>query len=334
MSAQGSESFAVDEADDVDAGLSGHTFKGFGTSIGVWTTEPLLLDQLDRSVRAWVDRVSAACNRFDETSDISLANNAAGVAVPVSRELRGAFQAATSMALLTDGLYDPAVGTAVVNAGYDRTFESVAAEGPGPKGPGQPGGAWRLVEVDDAASTMRVPKGFRVDLGGSAKGWAVDVATEGLRGSLLADYPDSGICISAGGDMAVAGTPPAGGWPVRISERLDRPGIQGDGEVRLLRGAIATSGATARSWRHGDEPGHHIVDPRTGHPGSSRWALVTVFADTCLVADTFATAAWLLDGDAVDWLSSWGVGARLMDQDGGIVLVGDLKTWVAGELPR
>jgi FAD:protein FMN transferase len=333
MSALRSEDSVPNYWFDPEARIYGHTFGGFGTSIGVWTTEPALLDQLDASVRAWVARVSAACNRFDPTSDISLANDAAGVAVHVSQELRGAFQAATSMALLTDGLYDPAVGTAVVNAGYDRTFESVAAEGPGPKGPGQLGGAWRVVEIDNASSTMRVPKGYRLDLGGSAKGWAVDVALEGMRTSLLVDYPDAGVCISAGGDMAVAGKAPASGWPVRISERLDRPGTLADGEVRLLRGAIATSGATARSWRRGDEMGHHIVDPRTGRPGSSRWALVTVLADTCLVADTFATAAWLLDGEAVDWLTSWGVGARLIDQDGGAVIVGDLETWLAGELP-
>jgi thiamine biosynthesis lipoprotein len=334
MSAQRSQDADIDYGSDPGAQVYGHAFSGFGTSIGIWTTEPALLAQLDASVRAWVDRVSAACSRFDETSDISRANQATGLAVRVSQELRGAFQAASCMALLTDGLYDPAVGTAVVNAGYDRTFESVAAQGPGPKGPRQLGGAWRRVELDHRASTMRVPEGYRLDLGGSAKGWAVDVALEGVRGSLLMDHPDAGVCISAGGDMAVAGKAPAGGWPVRISERLDRTGTLDEGEVHLLRGAIATSGATARSWRHGNEVGHHIVDPRTGRPGSSRWALVTVLADTCLVADTFATAAWLLDGDAVDWLSSWGVGARLMDQDGGVVLVGDLKNWLAGELPR
>ena len=306
----------------------GESFHGFGTTIGAWTTEPLLLARLGPWLKAWVERVEAACSRFSPTSDLSRANAAAGTPVQVRRELLSAFQAAASMAEVTDGLYDPAVGTAVIEAGYDRTFEAVVADGPGPRGPGQPGGGWRKVAVDEQASTITVPEGYRLDLGGSAKGWAVDVALEALQKSLLADYPDAGVCISAGGDMAVAGVRPAGGWPVVISERLDRSIATSEGYVRLARGAIATSGATARSWSDGRLPGHHIIDPRTGVPGTSGWALVSIFADTCLVADTAATAVWLLDGEAPAWLEAWGLGARLVDRDGRETMVGDLGAWL------
>lgn len=306
----------------------GESFHGFGTSIGVWTTEPALLSHLGPRLQAWVERVEAACSRFSPASDLSRANAAAGSPVEVSQELLSAFQAAAGMAMVTDGLYDPAVGTAVIEAGYDRTFEAVVVDGPGPRGPGQPGGGWRQVEVDAQASTITVPEGYRLDLGGSAKGWAVDVFLEGLRNSVLAEYPDAGVCLSAGGDIAVAGVSPAGGWPVVISERLDRSVATNEGYIRLTRGAIATSGATARSWSDGHLPGHHIIDPRTGAPGTSRWALVSIFADTCLVADTVATAVWLLDGDAPERLDSWGLGARLVDRDGRETLVGDLGSWL------
>jgi thiamine biosynthesis lipoprotein len=311
-----------------DRAVVGESFHGFGTTIGIWTTEPVLLAHLGPWLKGWVERVEAACSRFSPTSDLSRANAAAGTPVVVSQDLLSAFQAAAGMAEITDGLYDPAVGTAVIEAGYDRTFEAVAAEGPGPRGPGQRGGAWRQVEVDAQASTITVPPGYRLDLGGSAKGWAVDVALEGLRTSLLTDNPDAGICISAGGDIAVAGTGPAGGWPVIISERLDRSIATSEGYIRLARGAIATSGATARRWSDGRTPGHHIIDPRTGLPGSSRWALVSIFADTCLVADTVATAVWLLDAEAPEWIDSWGLGARLVDLDGNETRVGDLGSWL------
>jgi thiamine biosynthesis lipoprotein len=311
-----------------DPRVGGESFHGFGTSIGVWTTEPALLAQLGPWLKAWVEQVETACSRFSATSDLSRANAAAGRPVHVSQELLSAFQAAAGMAELTDGLYDPAVGTAVIEAGYDRTFEAVAAEGPGPRGPGQRGGGWRKVEVDEQASTITVPEGFRLDLGGSAKGWAVDVALDSLRESLLADYQDAGVCISAGGDIGVAGPSPRGGWPVIISERLDRSVATGEGYIRLARGAVATSGATARSWTDGRLPGHHIIDPRTGVPGTSRWALVSIFADTCLVADTVATAVWLLDADAPERLDAWGLGARLLDRDGTETLVGDLGSWL------
>ncbi|MHB8507806.1 MAG: FAD:protein FMN transferase [Candidatus Dormibacteria bacterium] len=302
--------------------LAGRTFQGFGSLIGVWTTEPTLLEHLEAFLRSWVARVDAGCNRFAADSDLSRANANAGSAVVVGPELLGAVRAACAMAEFTDGLYDPTVGAAVVNAGYDRSFELIRSEGPGPLGPAC-GGAWWRVDVDALASTLTVPAGFRLDLGGSAKGWAVDVALAGLRESILADHPEVGVCISAGGDLGVAGAMPAGGWPVTISERLDgNLGVLGTG-IMLRRGALATSGASVRSWGSGPEAGHHVIDPRSGRPGKSRWAIVSVFAESCLVADAAATAVWLLDGDAPDWVEGVGLCARLVDREGRSVIVGD-----------
>ena len=204
----------------------------------------------------------------------------------------------------------------------------MVVDGPGPRGPGQRGGGWRKVEVDEQASTITVPQGYRLDLGGSAKGWAVDVALESVRKSFLADYPAAGVCISAGGDIAVAGLQPggrlAGDYPANASTARSPPARAISG----WPGGDRPSGATARSWSDGRLPGHHIIDPRTGRPGRSGWALVSIFADTCLVADTVATAVWLLDADAPDWLDSMGLGARLLDQDGRETLVGDLGSWL------
>jgi thiamine biosynthesis lipoprotein len=131
-----------------------------------------------------------------------------------------------------------------------------------------------------------------------------------------------GLCISAGGDIAVAGPPTEGGWPVRLSEVLDSEAGPGDEWVALRSGAIATSGALRRRWTMSDGEAHHIIDPRTGAPGRSCWRLVTVMADQCLVADTAATAAWLLGEEAPRWLASIGVQARLVANDGTITRVG------------
>ena len=218
-------------------------------------------------LEAWVARVEAACSRFSPTSDLSRANDAAGSAVAVSPELLAAYEAAAGMALRTNGLYDPTVGTAVIDAGYDRTFEAIVAEGPGRRGPGQRGGAWRQVDVDLRASTIAVPQGYRLDLGGSAKGWAVDSALMTLCGSLLVDYPDAGVCISAGGDIAVAGISPAGGWPVTISERLDRStrGRRGPGSAPARRDRHQRRHGPPVDRRRGNGPPHH----RSAH-GSPR----------------------------------------------------------------
>jgi thiamine biosynthesis lipoprotein len=312
--------------------VSGETFRGFGTTVGGWTTDPSQGERLAAFLRGWVEVVEAACSRFRDDSDISRANAGAGAAVAVSQTLLDATEAAIRMAKLTDGLCDPTLGGAVINAGYDRTFEAVAAEGPGPDGPPQPGGAWRRLLIDREAATITVPAGYRLDLGGSAKGWAVDSALKALGGSLLRENPEAGICISAGGDLAVTGTPPSQGWPITVRERLDDGG-EDDAEVFLTRGAVATSGATARRWQRGGVVGHHIIDPRTGRPGNSPWRLVTVFGDSCLLADAAASTAWLLGTAAEAWLSGLGLGARLVDASGRATVTGSLDGRVTGALP-
>jgi thiamine biosynthesis lipoprotein len=317
---------------EVAGAISGRTFSGFGTTIGSWTTNPELVDHVDGFMRNWVATVEQACSRFLPDSDISRANDSAGNTVLVSQTLLNATEAAMAMADLTNGLCDPTVGEAVINSGYDRTFTAIEADGPGPEGPSKLGGAWPQLMVDNEASTITVPAGYRLDLGGSAKGWAVDAALAALSRSLLDQSPHTGICISAGGDLAVAGRAPAGGWPVTIRERLDADAGDPGSDVFLGHGAVATSGATARRWQRGDSVGHHIIDPRTGQPGSSRWELVTVFSDRCLVSDVAATTAWLLGNDAEAWLRSLGLAARMVDRDGTTSTVGNLGDWLTGAI--
>jgi thiamine biosynthesis lipoprotein len=311
-------------ATPVPPAIAGRTFHGFGTTVGTWTTDPTLVAPLDLLMREWVDAVESACSRFRADSDISRINAAAGTPVEVGPVLIDALTAAVDMARLTAGMCDPTLGVAVVSAGYDRTFEQIEAMGPGPASPAAAGGAWDRVEIDRAASTVMVPAGFALDLGGSAKGWAVDVALDRARRTLLDGRRDAGVCISAGGDLGVAGAAPGAGWPVTIRERLD--GASGAGaEVFLRRGGVATSGATVRQWSRGGVRGHHIIDPRTGTPGRSPWSLVTIFADSCLLADVSATTAWLLGWDGIDWIETIGQAARLVDHDGREFLVGDIS---------
>jgi len=305
----------------------GRTFRGFGTTVGVWTTEPALLPALVDLLERWVVTVESVASRFDPQSDLSRANQRSGEDVPVSPILVSAVESALEMAAATGGLCDPTVGLNVIAAGYDQSFELLSVVGPGPTVPHHPGGGWQLVRVNVENSTVRVPEGFQLDLGGSAKGWAVDRAIEVIDNTLLPAFPGAGVCVSAGGDLAVVGLPPGGGWPITIRERLESPEGVPDRLVRLQRGAMATTGATQRQWQRDGATGHHVIDPRTGEPGDSNWALVTTFADSCLLSDAMATAAWLLGPGAPRRLERCGVGARLLDGNGTEVVVGDLTRW-------
>jgi len=63
---------------------------------------------------------------------------------------------------------------------------------------------------------------------------------------------------------------------------------------------------------------HHILDPRTGYPAKPVWRTVSVAAVTCADANTAATAAIIRGRQALPWLSSLGLSARLVAQDGTI----------------
>jgi thiamine biosynthesis lipoprotein len=111
------------------------------------------------------------------------------------------------------------------------------------------------------------------------------------------------VLVSLGGDVAVAGQAPAGGWPIRID--TDGP------TVALSAGGLASSSTTVRTWRAGALRLHHIVDPRTGRPAETSWRTVSVAAASCVDANTASTAAVVLGDHAPEWLAARELPARL-----------------------
>jgi FAD:protein FMN transferase len=115
---------------------------------------------------------------------------------------------ALDVAAATDGVFDPTLGAEIATLGYDVTFDRIDHAG-SRNGTRVVGGAWRQVEVDDAARTITLPAGARFDLGGIAKGMAVDASLSPLVG-----VGAETALVNAGGDMAVSGPlDQAEGWP-------------------------------------------------------------------------------------------------------------------------
>ena len=131
-----------------------------------------------------------------------------------------------------------------------------------------------------------------------------------------------GVLVSLGGDIAVGGTAPRGGWPVTVAERPDGGDAPGSQLIRLAGGAVATSSVTCRRWRRGGRELHHIVDPRTGLPAVGPWRTVSVAAQTCADANAAATAAIVAGKRAEGWLAAAGVPARLVGYDGQVRRLG------------
>ena len=130
------------------------------------------------------------------------------------------------------------------------------------------------------------------------------------------------MLVNLGGDIAVAGSPPAAGWRVEIVADPADGGRRGL-SIALRDGGLATSSTGSRAWRRGARTLHHIVDPRTGRSADSCWAAVSVAAATCVDANAASTAAIIRSAAATGWLASLGLPARLVGTDGTIITTGE-----------
>ena len=277
------------------------------------------------AARAAVERelaaIGAACSRFREDSELARVNARAGSAVPVSTLLIDALEVALRAAELTAGDVDPTVGRALELSGYDRDWRELrdagSARREAPTVVARTRPAWRAVCVDRAAGTIRLPARARLDLGATAKAWAADRAARAA-----ARAGGCGALVGVGGDIATCGSPPAGGWLVRVTDdhRSD-PSAPGE-TVSIRDGGLATSSTAVRRWLRAGASMHHIIDPRTGAPVRGTWRTVSVAAADCTQANIAATAALVRAGAAAAWLDGLGLPARLIDWEGRTTLVG------------
>jgi thiamine biosynthesis lipoprotein len=287
------------------------SFEAFGSTAVVAVGEEAALDPACAAVKEVVEDFDRACSRFRDDSELSLVNAGAGSPVRVSPLLIDAVTAALRAAQLTDGDVDPTVGAALIALGYDRDFALVGSSQPSARFAAVPG--WRTVELDADASTIRVPRGVSLDLGATAKALAADRAAAAARSAA-----PSAVLVSLGGDLAIAGEPPAEGWRVRVTDD-HRAGIESPGQwITLQSGGLATSSTTARRWRTGSRSAHHLIDPASGTSTNGAWRTVSVTAASCLDANIASTAAIVRGERAVPWLESLGLPSRLVAVDGSV----------------
>lgn len=294
-----------------------HSFRALGTTALVAVTRDEALADAHASLEREVAELDCACSRFRPDSELVRANARAGETVEVSETLAAAVNAGLEAARSTGGIVDPTLGADLRAAGYDRTFALVRTRDHWTFEP-QPRrhDAWQDVELDVEHRLLRVPRGCELDLGATAKAFGADRAAARIAAST-----GSGVLVSLGGDIAVAGAPPALGWSIEINDDHASPFGSGP-RVSIRSGGLATSSTTVRRWRTNAGEAHHLLDPRTGRPATTPWRTVSVAADSCLAANVASTAAIVLGEAAAAWLAERGLPSRLVAQDGSVVRVG------------
>jgi FAD:protein FMN transferase len=293
------------------------TFRALGTTVSVLTVDHRALAEAESELRSQLEQLDDACSRFRPGSELSAVHQAGGAPVPISPLLAQLVSAAIEVANLTGGAVDPTVGAAVSALGYDRDFAALDPNAPPLAYPPVPAPGWRCIELDRERLVLAVPAGAQLDLGSSAKAFAADRAA-----STIAARLGTGVLVNLGGDIAVGGPPPEGGWPVGLARASTTAPAATDVVVAIQSGGLASSGTAVRTWRRGHRVLHHIVDPRTGDSADSPWALASVVAGTCLTANAASTAAIVVGEGAIELLAGLGLPARLVRGDGTVLCVG------------
>jgi thiamine biosynthesis lipoprotein len=293
------------------------SFPALGTSAVVVVDAPERLPDARTAVERELAAIDLACSRFRDDSELSRVNAARGRETAVGPLLLEALRVALRAAAATGGLVVPTVGRALRLAGYDRTFRVVASRDPQSfSARFDPVPAADTVDLDEARGTVRVRDDVELDLGATAKALAADRAAAAAHRAA-----GCGVLVSLGGDLALAGRPPADGWPVRLTDDHAAP-LDGPGPLVALRdGGLASSSTAVRRWRAGEAELHHVVDPRTGRPAVTPWRTASVAAATCVEANVAATAALILGDEAPAWLQDRRLPSRLVPRQGGPAVV-------------
>jgi thiamine biosynthesis lipoprotein len=238
---------------------------------------------------ARIQKLNDILSDYDPDSELSKLSQTSGQGqvVKVSDDLWQVLQRAQTLAERSEGAFDITVGPLVSLwrkarrekqlPNPERLAEARAAVG------------FQRIRLDARHRTVELstPR-MRLDLGGIAKGYAVDEAlgilrAQGIRRAL----------VSGGGDMAVSDPPPGQkGWRIEVAP-LDVTNAPPRRFVSLARAGLATSGDVFQHLEIDGRRYSHIIDPRTGL-GLIDHSLITIIARDCTTADGLATAVSVL----------------------------------------
>jgi thiamine biosynthesis lipoprotein len=256
-------------------------------------------------------------SRFIPDSELSRLNAGSGAPTVVSHETMMLIERAVWAWQKTSGRFDPTVLSAVISAGYSRSFEQLADVLVNTTGAEQtqvPGCA--DIEINPSINLVQLPAGVGIDPGGIGKGLAADlVAVQAVEAGATA------ALVSLGGDLRVAGDPPDEGWEIALDHFLLR-----EARMNLHGGALATSSTLRRRWSTDEGEAHHVIDPRTGQPSTG----------AAVACSVIAAEAWWAEALATTMLVGWGEPelerelADLLDQAGALVTLSSGEQLTSG----
>ncbi len=267
--------------------LSGATM-GTRYSAAFYSSAPVDMPRLSAALQQAVDQVDNQMSTWKPESDLCRLNRApVGAWQSVPQELMTVLVAGLEIGKASGGAFEMGVGDAVdawgfgaarPSAGQSR-IKGVAARLP----------STECLELDPSNLRVRKSASLQLDLSGIAKGFGVDQLAECLERFGISRY-----LVSIDGEVRASGLKPGGEpWLVGI-EKPDRK-VRDVARIQELADlALATSGDYRHFREHDGKWVSHTIDPRTGAPVDTAVTSVSVAAQSCMMADAWATALLVL----------------------------------------
>lgn len=261
-----------------------------GTAIHaeLWCPEHRLAQAAIAAVMGEMHRIDAAMSPHKQDSELSRINrDAARAPVAVSREMFELLARSIEFSKLSGGAFD--ITFAAVGQLYD--YRSGVAPTQAELAVARAAVGYQNLALDAGTGTVRFLRpGMRIDLGGFAKGHAVDNCAVILRGLGIEN-----AIVSAGGDSRLLGDRRGRPWTVGI--RDPRKAGQVVALLPLVDTAVSTSGDYERYFERDGVRFHHVIDPRTGKSPDAIQS-VTVLAPDGLTTEALAKCVFVMGLEA------------------------------------
>jgi len=255
---------------------------GTRVAVELWHSDAALAERCSAQVISEMQRIDERMSSYKASSELSRINaNAASRDVELSAELQHLISRSLYFSEISHGAFD--ITYASVGYRYDYRKRQ------------QPGAEWlaqRLPAIDYRHIQLEAGKihfsnpAVRIDLGGIAKGYAVDRAID-----LLRECGITRAMVSAGGDSRIIGDREGRPWVIGIRHPRDPDGIAL--RLPLSDTAISTSGDYERYFIANGERIHHIINPKTGRSASASWS-ATVIGPDAMTTDALSTTIFIL----------------------------------------
>lgn len=259
-----------------------------------------------RSVVTRVRREEHRFSRFRGASALSRLNTERRLHEPV---VAAVVRRALRYRRWTGGAFDPAVGSAVIATGYDRTFEAIpTGSSASPIPPGH-------LEIATRGAHLTLTGSGVVDLGGIVKGWTVDEIARLLEAAGAERY-----LVDGGGDIRVGGC--------RANAEQWTIGVADGHHVALTAGAVATSSSLQRRWVTASGQAHHIITPGTDRSADGPYVTALVVARDAETADVLGTALIADAARALPATHRMGADVMLQQVDGTWSMTPGMGRWL------